>query len=298
MNECEHISIGTCKILSKEKSNSFNSGSLIVQGGIGCGENLHVKHSVLCNDIGLNDNIISFKNDNFIKFYNNILPEDSSISIGDPNNSWNSIFSRNLIFKNSLVGNNVNVQNLNVDTNCLLGSNSVLLKRGIHECLLNIDSRNSNVSFKSPEVSFKNHETKEDILNINSDNVEISSILNIKHDDNIMMSFNPIDRRALINGELFVASNIIKSFKKISVKNSSELELDSEINLLKIDSDDSLNISLSTNNVTIGVTRKIIIYSNTHETSVNIENCVNLRNTNSGAEFLFDGKKWILIGKF
>jgi len=113
-----------------------------------------------------------------------------------------------------------------------------------------------------------------------------------------MMSFNPIDRRALINGELFVASNIIKSFKKISVKNSSELEFDSEINLLKIDSDDNLNISLSTNNVTIGVTRKIIIYSNTNETSVNIENCTNLRNTNSGAEFLFDGKKWILIGKF
>ena len=36
MNECEHISVGTCKILSKDKSNSFNSGSLVVQGGIGC----------------------------------------------------------------------------------------------------------------------------------------------------------------------------------------------------------------------------------------------------------------------
>lgn len=298
MNECEHISIGTCKILSKEKSNSFNSGSLIVQGGIGCGENLHVKHSVLCNDIGLNDNIISFKNDNYIKFYNNIIPEDNSVSIGDPNNSWNSIFSRNLIFKNSLVGNNINVQNLNVDTNCLLGSNSILLKKGIHECLLNIDSRNSKVTFKSPVVNFINHETKNDILNVNSNNIEINSILNIKNNDTIMMSFNPYDKRALINGELFVASNIIKSFKKLSIKNSMELNLDSEINLLKIDSDCNLTLSLSTENVTIGVTRKIIIYSNTNDSCVNIENCVNLCNLNSGAEFLYDGKKWILIGNF
>jgi hypothetical protein len=298
MNECEHISVGTCKILSKDKSNSFNSGSLIVLGGIGCGENLHVKHSVLCNEIGLNDNTISFKNDNYIKFYNNIIPENNSVSIGDSNNSWNSIFSRNLIFKNSLVGNNVNIQNLNVDTNCLLGSNSILLKKGIHECLINVDSRNSQVTFKSPIVNFKNHETKEDILNINSDNVEINSILNIKNDDKIMMSFNPNDRRALINGELFVASNIIRSFKKITIKDSMELNLDSEINLLKIDSDCNVDLNLATDNVTIGVTRKIIIYNNTNDSCVNIENCVSLSNLNSGAEFLYDGKKWILIGKF
>ena len=58
MNECEHISVGTCKILSKDKSDSFRSGSLIVQGGIGCGENLHVKQSIFCNDIGNNQNIL------------------------------------------------------------------------------------------------------------------------------------------------------------------------------------------------------------------------------------------------
>ena len=51
MNECEHISVGSCKILSKEKSNSFNSGSLIVLGGIGCGDSLHVKKSILCNEL-------------------------------------------------------------------------------------------------------------------------------------------------------------------------------------------------------------------------------------------------------
>ena len=298
MNECEHISMGTCKILSKEKSDSFNSGSLIVQGGIGCGKNLHVKHSILCDDIGLNENIISFKNENFIKFYNNIIPDDSSISIGNSNKSWNSIFSRNLVFKNSLVGNNVNIQNLNVDNNCLLGSNSVLLKKGIHECLVNIDSRNSQVIFKSPEVSFQNYENKENILNINSNNIEINSILNIKNNDNIIMTFNPIERRALINGELFVASSIIKSFKKITLKNSCQLDLDSEINLFKLESNDNIKINLSTDDVTIGVTRKIIIYNNINEIYVNIENMVDLKDKYSGAEFLFDGKRWILIGKF
>mgnify|MGYP001389020134 CR=1 FL=1 len=298
MNECEHISIGTCKILSKEKSNSFNSGSLIVQGGIGCGENLNVKNSVLCNDIGLNDSVISFENNNYLKFYNNIIPNNNSISIGSQNDPWYSIFSKNLIFKNSLVGNNVNIQNLNVDTNCLLGSNSILLKKGIHECLLDIDSRNNIVTFKSPKVSFKDTETKEDIMNINTDNIEINSVLNIKNENNVMISFNPYDRRALINGDLFVASNIIRSFKKITINCSDELNLDSEINLLKLEANHDLKLNLSVENLTIGVTRKIIIYNNTYEISINIENLVNLKEINSGAEFLFDGKKWILIGKF
>ena len=297
MNECEHISVGTCKILSKDKSDSFRSGSLIVQGGIGCGENLHVKQSIFCNDIGNNQNIISFKNEDYVKFYNNIIPNNNQISLGNNKEVWNSVFSRNIIFKNSLIGNNVNIQNINVDSNCLLGSNSILLKRGIEECLLNIDSRKCNITFKSPNVLFQNFETKDNLMDINNNSIDINTILNLRNDEETVISFNPKERRALINGELFV-STMIKAFRKINICESKEIKTDSDINLLKVDSDVDISIKISDENISVGTIRKIVIYSNPNQVNINIENITNLKDLNTGIEILFDGKKWILIGKF
>lgn len=296
MNECEHISVGTCKILSKEKSNSFNSGSLVVQGGIGCGENLYVKKSILCKNIGSDKNIISFENN--IKFYNNIIPENNQISFGNNKEFFNSIFSRNLIFKNSLVGNNVNIQNLNVDNNCLLGSNNNKLKRGIEECLLNIDSRKNCITFNSPDIKFKDPETNNTLLEIRNDSINFESIININNEDETIVSFNPIDKKVLINGELFVSSNIIKSFRKISVGNGDKLNLDTEILLLKIDSSCDISLNLKTDNLTIGTTKKIIIYYNINNININLDDLITLNKESSGIEILFDGKKWIIISKF
>jgi len=297
MNECEHISVGSCKILSKEKSGSFNSGSLVVMGGIGCGENLIVKKTILCNDIGLNDNLISFEDKNYIKFKNNIIPENNNISLGNNKNCFNSITSRNFIFKNSLVGNNINVNNLNVDSNCLLGSNSKLLKKGVEECILKIDSRKNNVIFKADNVIFNDSNKDKNVMEINENIININNNFNIVSDDDILMACNPKEKKILINGEMFL-TNVIRCFKKINIKSNQILDLDVEINLLKLDTNSDINLNLKNTNFTMGCTKKIIIYSNHKNVNVNIDNLYNLKDIGTGIEILFDGKKWILIGKF
>lgn len=304
MNESEHISVGSCKILSKENSSSFNTGSLVVIGGIGCGDNLHVKKSVLCNDLGLKDNKIKFTNKNYIEFCNNVIPEHNQCCIGSNKNIWNTVFSKNIIFKNSLVGNNVNIENLNVNSNCLLGSNSILLKKGVEECLLNIDSRNNSITFKASNIFIKNHDSDENILEINKDNVNINSIFNLGYDNNLLLTADPFNKKIFINGELFVTAGIIKSFKKNIISCNTEIDIPSEINLLKIDAEHNIIVTVTTKanlaTLTTGITKKIIIYQNKNNVDVkiiygNYESVLKLEG--DSLEILYDGAKWINIGK-
>ena len=157
--------------------------------------------------------------------------------------------------------------------------------------MLNIDSRKNQVTFNSPSIIFKDSECECNVLEINNESINFNSVINFTDNNNVIFSFNPKEKRALINGELFVSSNIIKSFRKISPKLNEKLTLDTEIILLKIDSDQSLTLELNKENFTVGTTRKIVVYNNINNVDINIMDLVKLRDINSGIELLFDGKK-------
>lgn len=258
----------------------------------------------------MKDNKINFTNKNYIEFCNNVIPEHNQCCIGSNKNIWNTVFSKNIIFKNSLVGNNINIENLNVNSNCLLGSNSVLLKKGVEECLLNIDSRNNSITFKASNIFIKNHDSDENILEINKDNVNINSIFNLGYDNNLLLTADPFNKKIFINGELFVTAGIIKSFKKNIISCNTEIDIPSEINLLKIDAEHNIDVTISTKTnlttsttsttLTTGITKKIIIYQNKNDVNVKIIYSNNesvLKSEGDSIEILYDGNKWINIGK-
>lgn len=167
------------KILANDNSFDKNTGSLIVNGGIGCKKTissdaiitncLHVK-----NDIGVDKNLCV---DETITF-NNIEPKTSSSNIGKIDKKVNKIYTNNVdsndvYVNNSLISTNIKSNNLDVANSSKLG------KDCNGNIILNIDKSNRYVKFNNEKLSVCDNNIK--ILDVSKSNILLNSLLRVSY---------------------------------------------------------------------------------------------------------------------
>lgn len=179
----QDIAFNTIRLASDEDSFSTSSGSLVINGGIGC------KKSINCNNIIneclLNKKSAFFRNDVSISKelkVNVIIPkEDIECSfLGNSNNRYNDIYSDN-IDTNNLYVNNILSSDVS-KSNCLhVYDVADIGKNKNFEVMFNVDGENNTITTNSDIFNIRTS-CNENALQINNTSICLNSILTIKHE--------------------------------------------------------------------------------------------------------------------
>jgi hypothetical protein len=216
MNHNQDYAFNSLKIISNSDSYDNNSGSLTINGGIGCKKTIHCNS--ICSDnayfksINITDNfnieILNLNNlisnniqsdtINFIK----ILPTDSNSTIGDDDN------------KVDIVSNNINVQNLisnqhtsDLFTSDIIKFNSIL---PIDDTSL-IGNCNNKVTIYSKKIItdyIYSKQTEFNSLSINND-----LTLSKNYNNQFMINTNTQENITTLNFDILNLNNTFNNFK-------------------------------------------------------------------------------------
>lgn len=216
MNHNQDYAFNSLKIISNSDSCDNNSGSLIIQGGIGCKKTIHC-NTICCDNayiksINITDNfnidILNLNNlicdniDSKIINYNKILPIDSNSTIGDDDN------------KVDIISNNINVQNLNSDNHTSQMITSDIIK---FNTILPINQSNyigdcnNKVNIYSKKIITEfihSKQTEFDSLSVNND-LSISKNYNNKY----MINTNTQESITTLNFDILNLNNTFNNLK-------------------------------------------------------------------------------------
>ena len=216
MNHNQDYAFNSLKIISNSDSYDNNSGSLIINGGIGCKKTIHCNS--ICSDnayfksINITDNfnieILNLNNlisnniqsdtINFIK----IIPSDSNSTIGDDDN------------KVDMIANNINVQNLisNQHSSDLITSNIIkfnsILPIDDTSIIGNCDNKVTIYSKKIITDYIYSKQTEFSSLSINND-LAISKNYNNQY----MINTNTQENITTLNFDILNLNNTFNNFK-------------------------------------------------------------------------------------
>jgi hypothetical protein len=99
-------SIHSLHILSNKQSINPNSGSLIVNGGVGINKNVYVKNEIVCNEL-ITKNSTKICKDLHIDGC--IIPHNKNQLLGTVNNKWNHMYSNNITADHLDITNNISL---------------------------------------------------------------------------------------------------------------------------------------------------------------------------------------------
>ena len=181
MNHNEDVAFNSIKLASTEESYSKNTGTLIVNGGIGCKKNIHTNGII--SECLLNNKSAIFHNDVVIcgkLKVNAIIPnsEDNQVCLGSPDIKFSNIYSNNIDTNNLYVNNNI--ISTNIKTNYLSVNNSASIGKNINcNTMLKVNDDNNTITTNSDLLTIKNN--NEIVLEIDNKNVYINNILKLKY---------------------------------------------------------------------------------------------------------------------
>ena len=181
MNHNEDVAFNSLKLASKEESFSINSGSLILNGGIGCKKSINCKNII--NDCLLNKKSAIFENDVIISKnlkVNVIIPKDENeiSSIGSPDNRYNDIYANNFDSNNIYINNLTSTNTLK--TNYFHVNNSAEIgKNDKNNIMINVDDQNNIVTTNSD--IFKVRNSNEISMEVDDSQVFINKLIKYKY---------------------------------------------------------------------------------------------------------------------
>lgn len=216
MNHNQDYAFNSLKIISNSDSFDNNSGSIIINGGIGCKKTIHC--NTICSDnayfksINITDNfnidILNLNNlicnniQSDIINYSKIIPIDSNSIIGDDLN------------KVDIISNNINVQNLisNTHSSELITSNIInfnsILPIDNSNYIGNCDNKVNICSKKIISEFIFSKQTEFNSLNVNND-LSISKNYNNKY----MINTNTQESITTLNFDILNLNNTFNNIK-------------------------------------------------------------------------------------
>ena len=159
MNHNEDVAFNSIKLASNEESYSKKTGTLIVNGGIGCNKNITT--TGIISDCLLNKKSAIFNKDVIIcgeLKVNIIIPSDKDGPryIGNCDKRYTSIYSNNIDTNNIYVNNTL--VSTNVKTNYLTVNNSAYIGKNINDnIMLNVNDENNTITINSDLLTIKNN---------------------------------------------------------------------------------------------------------------------------------------------
>ncbi len=299
----EDLCVGSLTIESTEKTNcNNNAGALLVKGGICCNDNIKIEKALYSQCISTKE---LRGNHGEIHISGDLIPMVNKQNLGTSDNIWEDLFVKNVNSKFSIDTNQLNANNLNVLTSTSIGSCSASLENGQYNSIFEVNSRdsckNTSIVMRPENTYLVDSIDNKCYIDISPQELLIDTSVKIGDPQLPTLSIEPENNRILMCGELVIlGQGIIKSFKKINIDKDTKLDLLQQVNLLKINTKTSVNLSLpesiEKNKVMPGVTRSIIIYQNCNNCKVSIPE-LDIK-INKGVEILFDGYKWILSNSF
>lgn len=180
MNHNEDVAFNSLKLASKEESFSKNSGTLIVNGGIGCKKSINCEN--LITECFLNNKSAIFKND--VSIYKNLkvniitpIEDDEPSSIGTSDNRFNDIYSNNFDTNNIYVNNLVSTNTLK--TNYQFVNNSAEIgKNDKGNIMMNINDENNTITTNSDIFKVRNN--NEISLEIDDYSIYLNALMKYK----------------------------------------------------------------------------------------------------------------------
>ena len=182
MNHNEDVAFNSLKLASKEESYSTKSGSLIVNGGIGCKKTIRSENII--SECLLNENSAIFNNNVSIAKdlkVNVILPEEENdiANIGSFDNRYNDIYSNNMDTNNIYV-NNISSTNTNKCNYLFVNNSAEIGKNDRDNVMLFVDYESNVISSNSDVFTIRNN--NDNIFQIDDKSVWINSLLKYKFD--------------------------------------------------------------------------------------------------------------------
>lgn len=253
----EHLAANTLRILSKNKSITPITGSIITNGGIGC-YNINIEADLTCNTISsqkISTDVLELE---YIKISHGIIPT-KPIDIGTTNFRWNTLFTNNITSK-EINTNFLNINNQFVITNNIKCNMPIIindkLQIGIKYPYFvvdgNIKMMNNFIEITNSKIKIKGELETEDIiinkfLSIEPESITIENdcivdvissimILNIKNNVNLTLNINMgrlnyclvdfiLENINDYNVTICLDTNVIiqKSFRILFIKNKNEI---------------------------------------------------------------------------
>lgn len=181
MNHNEDVAFNSIKLASVEESYSKKTGTLIVNGGIGCNKNITT--TGIISDCLLNKKSAIFNKDVIIcgeLKVNIIIPSDKNGPryIGNCDNRYTSIYSNNIDTNNIYVNNTL--VSTNIKTNYLTVNNSAYIGKNINNnIMLNVNDENNTITINSELLTINNN--NDIAFEIDHKNIYLNNMLKLKY---------------------------------------------------------------------------------------------------------------------